>query len=104
MLLIQSKYHFLWPSQNRNHAICIYKIISYILYFVPSLHLQGKDLCVYVLIVLGHNSNNCVNPGVEGSHPGPEGSTEFEALGKSLLQNISCGFIFETYFVPPPQA
>ena len=86
MSSIQSKYHFLWPSQNRNHAICIYKIISYILYFVPSLHLQGKDLCVHVLIVLGHSSDSCLDPEVEGDHPGPERSTEYEALGKSLSQ------------------
>ena len=56
------------------------------------------------LIVLGPENNDCVDPGVEEDYLGTPESSEFEALGKSLLQNISCGLFFKTYFVPPPQA
>ena len=61
------------------------QIISFILYFVPSLHLQSKDLWVHTLIVLGPENNDCVDPGVEEDYLGTPESSEFEALGKSPL-------------------
>ena len=62
------------------------KLISLFYILFLACILQGKDLCVYVLIVLGHNSGSCVNPEVEGRQPRPEGSTEFETLGKLLFE------------------
>ena len=53
--------------------------------FIFSLHLQSKGLYMIVLLVLGHNSDNCVDLGVEGDYFGAEESSEFEALGKSPL-------------------
>ena len=62
---------------------------SYFLYFIFCSQLAFCKARTYVwkiLIVLGHSSGSGVDPEVEGRQPGPEGSTEFEALGKSPLQ------------------
>ena len=38
------------------------------------------------MFVLGHGSDNCVDPGVGRNHPEVEGSSDFKAIGKSLSQ------------------
>ena len=38
------------------------------------------------MIVLGHGSDNCVDPGVGRDRLEVEGSSDLEALGKSLTQ------------------
>ena len=56
-----------------------------------------------VLVALGHNSDNCVDPGVGRDYLGVEGSSDFKNLGKSLFFKIFIMMV-KTYFVPPPKA
>ena len=55
-----------------------------------------------VLVALGHNSDNCVDPGVGRDYLGVEGSSDFKALGKSLFKIFI--IMVKTYFVFPPKA
>ena len=83
---IHSKDHFFDHHKITHSAIYVSKIISSILYFVPSLHSSSKGLCEDNLIVLGYGRDNCVDPGVGRNHPEVERSSDFEAIGKSLPQ------------------
>ena len=83
---IHSKDHSFDHHKISHKAIYVSKIISSILYFVPSLHSSRKGLCEDNLIVLGHGSDNCVDPGVGRDRLKVEGSSDFKALGKSLSQ------------------
>ena len=70
------------------------------MHFVPSLHLQGKDLCVHALIVLGHNNGSCVDPGVEEDYLGTPESSEFEASGKSSSKTLSYDYGWNLLLCP----
>ena len=82
---IQFNYLFL-IILNKDKATYVSKLFLLFYILFPTCILQGNDLCLEILIVFGLNSGSGVSPEEEGRQPGPEGSTEFEALGKLLLR------------------